>query len=1572
MPGEVTPSLETLLRSLQRAGVDLDVEGLLDSLWLGMHMRPQQPAGADVPPRPIVPPPPDDSPPPPGTSPATTPQRPPFGSQREGATRGGRAVSRTAGVSARSVAARDTLTLAAASALPESRALLKALRPLRRRVPSPGAGVLDIDETVRRAAEEDLWVPTYAPARERWLDVLLVADHGLAMVVWKDTIDEFERVLRTSGAFRSVRSWWLESDQKVPTVRVRGRGTNPARPEGLVKLTRGVGRSVVLVISDCVGARWHDGTIPLLLGAWSRSLPVALTQVTPEWFWARTALGDTVPSEFRSAIPVAVNHRFRWDATSVRAAGVSTQESKTLLRVPAVTLTSSAVTRLAGLIAGVGREWAPGVVFDLTWTSEEEEGDGRKLSAGERVARFRALASKGALRLAAVFAASPVRTLGVLRLLRRDLIPDAGPFAEAEVILGGIVRVRREHARWDLGASLPLEFMPDVQPLLLDGAFAADVLRVLAHAARVAQSGVGPTFTSWLENPSAGAAQLDPKENDFAAAAAQVLGRLGGAYAQIVKSGSATTVETTTESAAASEPQEASIGRPHPLPLPETLVGRDSLLEKVERWLDDRSSQPIMTLFGPRGIGKSAVAAHAVRRWKARHPSSDAFVWCFQRDPTTHEAFRALADYILDYSRPSKVGNQEAIDRALSLPVDRLVVFDGMDAIGLDSDALGQAFATAERVSDRGHNRVLLTTSAPFENRTRRVPELVIVNPLTQQDGEQLARRRLREAGVEAGDTATFVLNLITTLGATGNPLMVEWVVQWAVRLTPQEFLDEFDTSSVRSAIASGKVEELTDGAERVARAIDLLQRARTLLDRGDAEQAARVLDEAVALRDQLPSRRRKAEVHLTRGDANGRLGRDGAAQRDLHDALNGYRSLSDHIGIMITLQKFAEVHRQQKRLEMAVPMLTEALAISRQLARSLEMSVILLDLGTLYFELDRPHVAFEHFEEASRIDGAPGIRGRAHLWAARAAMQTGEPAIALTRAHEAAMQLEVESDTRQLAQALTLIAELEEAAGHYAEARQALERARSLRQSTRVYLSSTLTDLEAEREAVKEALAGEATIVHSYAGASTDLQADALQEVGKCDVYILILGMRYGFIPAGHTKSIIHLEYDIATARSIPRLVFVKDPAAIPMTSTDAISGDHPAEQIGQFRELVSAQVAAAHFATTDELKMHVRRSLEAFRRQSDPASVPDLDDRLRRLQTLEKASTQQATPEAPQRDVLEGDDRVISVEFKVHGRVAGVGFRVFGQKQMKELGLEGGIVENLPDGQIRVRARGPRSRLKELRERLRKGPPSARVEKVDTAIVEGGADSIENTTRAVIAIGVTRPAHVPPLPAAADAARAIAGWATSQHIPDDRVTLLTDEERLVTIERISDAFATFNASGVRQLIVYFAGYSVERDRSQYWQLSKESEDSDGRALDVHATIAHAHAAQIPHIVFISDTIAVPADSPVQHRYRSAHISAGSHQPISEPVAIDRIFARTSGPPTTALVFTTTLVSALSGSEPSIVEERDGRKVVRPTALTRYLEEATRKQGQALGVSVAISEAVIESGPEAWLSRMV
>jgi acylphosphatase len=68
----------------------------------------------------------------------------------------------------------------------------------------------------------------------------------------------------------------------------------------------------------------------------------------------------------------------------------------------------------------------------------------------------------------------------------------------------------------------------------------------------------------------------------------------------------------------------------------------------------------------------------------------------------------------------------------------------------------------------------------------------------------------------------------------------------------------------------------------------------------------------------------------------------------------------------------------------------------------------------------------------------------------------------------------------------------------------------------------------------------------------------------------------------------------------------------------------------------------------------------------------------------------------------------------FLVRGRVQGVGFRWFVEREAHMLGIAG-WVRNKSDGSVEVLAIGSRDQLLGLRSRLRQGPRAARVDDVE-----------------------------------------------------------------------------------------------------------------------------------------------------------------------------------------------------------------------------------------------------------------
>lgn len=70
----------------------------------------------------------------------------------------------------------------------------------------------------------------------------------------------------------------------------------------------------------------------------------------------------------------------------------------------------------------------------------------------------------------------------------------------------------------------------------------------------------------------------------------------------------------------------------------------------------------------------------------------------------------------------------------------------------------------------------------------------------------------------------------------------------------------------------------------------------------------------------------------------------------------------------------------------------------------------------------------------------------------------------------------------------------------------------------------------------------------------------------------------------------------------------------------------------------------------------------------------------------------------------------------FLVRGRVQGVGFRWFVEREAHILGVAGWVRNNV-DGSVEVLAMGSRDQLLGLRSRLREGPRAARVDDVEEA---------------------------------------------------------------------------------------------------------------------------------------------------------------------------------------------------------------------------------------------------------------
>ena len=79
-----------------------------------------------------------------------------------------------------------------------------------------------------------------------------------------------------------------------------------------------------------------------------------------------------------------------------------------------------------------------------------------------------------------------------------------------------------------------------------------------------------------------------------------------------------------------------------------------------------------------------------------------------------------------------------------------------------------------------------------------------------------------------------------------------------------------------------------------------------------------------------------------------------------------------------------------------------------------------------------------------------------------------------------------------------------------------------------------------------------------------------------------------------------------------------------------------------------------------------------------------------------------------------------------RIRGRVQGVGFRMFVEREARERALNG-WVRNRRDGSVEAVVQGPADAVEALIARVRTGPPSARVTDVQVGPAEGAYDRFE-----------------------------------------------------------------------------------------------------------------------------------------------------------------------------------------------------------------------------------------------------
>lgn len=187
------------------------------------------------------------------------------------------------------------------------------------------------------------------------------------------------------------------------------------------------------------------------------------------------------------------------------------------------------------------------------------------------------------------------------------------------------------------------------------------------------------------------------------------------------------------------------------------------------------------------------------------------------------------------------------------------------------------------------------------------------------------------------------------------------------------------------------------------------------------------------------------------------------------------------------------------------------------------------------------------------------------------------------------------------------------------------------MKRKLQVFISSTYTDMREERQAAVEAIlrAGHIPAGMELFAAGDESQLETIRRwIDDSDVFMLILGGRYGSIDAKTGKSYIQLEYEYALEQKKPLFAAVISEAyletkvkAAGLSAIDTVNGP----QLQAFREVVTTKICR-FFGDVNELKLIVFESLSTFDRNEGLVGWIRGADAIDPKATLEELSRLQA----------------------------------------------------------------------------------------------------------------------------------------------------------------------------------------------------------------------------------------------------------------------------------------------------------------------------------------------------------
>jgi Domain of unknown function (DUF4062) len=158
------------------------------------------------------------------------------------------------------------------------------------------------------------------------------------------------------------------------------------------------------------------------------------------------------------------------------------------------------------------------------------------------------------------------------------------------------------------------------------------------------------------------------------------------------------------------------------------------------------------------------------------------------------------------------------------------------------------------------------------------------------------------------------------------------------------------------------------------------------------------------------------------------------------------------------------------------------------------------------------------------------------------------------------------------------------------------------MKKKLQIFISSTYIDMKDERQSAVEAILKSGNIPAGMelftAGNESQLQT-IIRWIDESDIYVLLLGGRYGSIENSTGLSYTEVEYDYAVSQKKPYFAIVITEEAIDLKlrriGKDAIESEEPAKH-KEFRAKVLSNISS-FYSETKDIKLAIHETLQDFK---------------------------------------------------------------------------------------------------------------------------------------------------------------------------------------------------------------------------------------------------------------------------------------------------------------------------------------------------------------------------------------